>query len=90
MKLSATEIQAQLAHAAGWSVVNDEIRKQFTWANFVAAMQFVNKVAELAEQHGHHPDILIQWNRVTLTLSTHDAGGLTTKDFDLAKAANAL
>jgi 4a-hydroxytetrahydrobiopterin dehydratase len=60
------------------------IHKRFTFGNFKEAMAFVNQVAELAESADHHPDILVNYKRVTLTLSTHSAGGLTQKDFDLA------
>jgi 4a-hydroxytetrahydrobiopterin dehydratase len=67
-----------------------EIKKEFVFADFAAAMVFVNKVAELAEAEGHHPDILIEYNKVTLTLSTHDVGGLTEKDFALEKKIDAI
>ena len=57
---------------------------QYQFKDFVAAMAFVRAVADLAEKRQHHPDILIRWNKVTLSLSTHDAGGISQKDFDLA------
>ncbi len=59
-------------------------------ADFKDAMAFVNEVAQIAEARNHHPDITIQWNKITLTLSTHSAGGLTANDFDLARRINAL
>ena len=62
----------------------DQIERLFVFENFVDAMIFVNKVAEIAEEDSHHPDIRILYNRVTFTLSTHDAGGLTQKDFQMA------
>ena len=61
-------------------------RGRYRFADFRAALAFVNRVGELAERAGHHPDIDIRYNTVTLTLCTHDAGGLTTKDFELARA----
>ena len=66
------------------------IARTFQFKDFPAAMKFVNAVAELAEQAWHHPDIDIRWNKVTLTLTTHDAGGLTEKDFDLARKFDAV
>ena len=60
----------------------------FKFEDFLAAMRFVNKVAELAESAGHHPDIDIRYSKVRLALVTHDAGGLTSKDFDLAAQAD--
>jgi 4a-hydroxytetrahydrobiopterin dehydratase len=62
----------------------------FQFEDFPAAMKFVDAVAELAEQAWHHPDIDIRWNKVTLALTTHDAGGLTQKDFDLARQFDQL
>lgn len=59
--------------------------RQYEFKDFLSAMQFVNDVAALAEKHNHHPDIDIRWNKVTLTLTTHDAGGVTEKDISLAK-----
>jgi 4a-hydroxytetrahydrobiopterin dehydratase len=90
-KLSAHEAQKQLASLHGWSAnPAGEITKTYALAGFPQALLFVNAVGLLAEAAQHHPDILIQWNRVTLSLSTHDAGGLTTKDFDLAAKIDAL
>ena len=64
------------------------MQRTFSFENFVDAMSFVNRVADLAEDFQHHPDILIRYNKVTLTLSTHDAGGLTDKDFAFAREAD--
>jgi 4a-hydroxytetrahydrobiopterin dehydratase len=82
-KLSEDAIQRGLAGLA-WDREGDELIKVVTRKNFAEAMQFVNAVAELAEKANHHPDISISWNKVTLRLSTHDAGGLTQLDLDLA------
>jgi 4a-hydroxytetrahydrobiopterin dehydratase len=74
----------------GWTRVGEHIEKTVTRPDFAQAMAFVNRVAEVAEEKNHHPDIGISWNRVTLRLSTHDAGGLTALDFDLARAVDRL
>ena len=84
MALSQTEIQGKLRTIPGWERKDKAIQKRFTFGDFKEAIAFVNQVAELAESADHHPDILINYKRVTLTLSTHSAGGLTEKDFDLA------
>ena len=73
-----------------WKLSEKEINRQFVLKDFVAAMAFVNKIADAAESAGHHPDILIEWNKVSLKLSTHSAGGLTEKDFDLAQKINSF
>ncbi len=88
-RLSALAVKRHLARVKGWRQVGHAIQKQYTFANFKDAMFFVNTVAGLAEKAGHHPDITVNYNRVTLSLSTHDAGGLTRKDFDLAKRLEA-
>jgi 4a-hydroxytetrahydrobiopterin dehydratase len=67
-----------------WDREGDELVKTVTKKDFVEAMVFVNAVADLAEAANHHPDIAISWNKVTLHLTTHSAGGLTQADFDLA------
>ena len=88
-RLSTLAVKRHLARIKGWRQVGNVIRKQYTFSNFKEAMFFVNTVAGLAERAGHHPDITVNYNRVTLSLSTHDAGGLTQKDFDLAKGIEA-
>lgn len=84
-KLNAKQIEASLKDVPQWSSAGDAIQRTVQFANFVEAMAFVNTIAASAEKAQHHPDILIRYNKVTLTLSTHDAGGLTRKDFDFAK-----
>lgn len=85
MALSQTEIQGKLRTVPGWELSkNRAIHKKFTFGNFKEALAFVNKVGALAEQSDHHPDITINYNKVTVNLSTQSAGGLTQKDFDLA------
>jgi 4a-hydroxytetrahydrobiopterin dehydratase len=83
-KLTTEAVQVALKKLPGWSLKDEAIGKQYTWPSFPDAMKFVNLVADLAEQADHHPDILINYRRVTLTLSTHSEGGITQKDFDLA------
>ena len=82
--LSMPEIRQAQAAVPRWQRRGKTIRRELVFPDFVAAMKFVNAVARAAEKAQHHPDIDIRWNRVTLTLSTHDAGGLTANDFALA------
>ena len=83
-KLSYDEIEQRLGDLADWSLEGDQIRKTFQLASFPMAIAFVTQVGFLAEAANHHPDIDIRWRKVTLVLTTHDAGGLSAKDFDLA------
>ena len=87
-KLSEAEVKDRLTHHPDWTEVGGEIQRTFDFADFKASMRFVNDVADEAERVQHHPDILIRYSRVTLTVSTHDAGGITVKDFDLATFAD--
>lgn len=89
-KLKAGEIKSALATLPEWRRTGAVISRTFQFKDFVVAMKFVNRVAKLAEQAGHHPDIDIRWNKVTLALTTHDAGGLTEKDFQLARKVDRL
>jgi 4a-hydroxytetrahydrobiopterin dehydratase len=89
-KLNAAEIKSALAKIPGWKKKAAIISRKFQFKDFPAAMKFVNTVAKIAEKEQHHPDIDIRWNKVTLALTTHDAGGLTKKDFALAKKFDAL
>jgi 4a-hydroxytetrahydrobiopterin dehydratase len=88
--LDEENIISELARTPGWERAGDAIVRTVKLADFAAAMAFVNRVAEIAEAAGHHPDITIQWNKVILTLSTHSAGGLTGNDFALARQINEL
>ncbi|MFM1770317.1 MAG: hypothetical protein RJA22_2846 [Verrucomicrobiota bacterium] len=89
-KLTPAQIERALPEVPGWRRRAASLRRTFVFPDFVAAMKFTNAVARLAERAGHHPDIDIRWNRVTLVLTTHDAGGLTRRDFDLAARCSAL
>lgn len=88
--LSEAEINERLQGLTGWEQKGNEISKRFGLKNFVESVGFVNKVAILAEKADHHPDILIRYKNVTLTLSTHSEGGLTEKDFNLAREIEGL
>ncbi len=87
--LSDIAIQRELGSLSGWARRGDVLTRQYTFRNFVEAMRFVNHVADSAESMNHHPDIDIRYSKVTLTLSTHDAGGITQNDLDLARAIDA-
>jgi len=89
-RLSPREIKLALATVPAWSRHRHALRRTFEFRDFVTAIRFVNAVARAAEKAGHHPDLDIRWNRVTLTLTTHDAGGLTALDFELARRCDAL
>lgn len=88
--LTDEEITTALAGLPGWTRDGSAITTTVELADFRASMLYTGAVAYLAEEANHHPDILIQWNRVTLTLSTHSAGGLTRADMELARRIGAL
>lgn len=83
--LSDIEIQRDLGSLQGWSRKGDVLTRTYQFRNFAQSMEFVNRVASLAESANHHPDIDIRYSKVTLTLSTHDAGGITSNDVNLAR-----
>jgi len=84
MRLSDEEIEKHMSALKGWELAGNEIRKLYVFDTFGSAMTFVSRVATLAEEADHHPDFLIQYKKVTLTLTSHDSGGLTQRDFGLA------
>jgi 4a-hydroxytetrahydrobiopterin dehydratase len=88
--LSKSEVEAALHGLPAWQADGAEISRTFTLGNFVEAVEFVNRVTELAEEANHHPDVDIRWNKVTLRLSTHSKGGLTAADFALAAQIDKL
>lgn len=88
--LSDTEITAKLEQIPSWALYGQEIQLVRTFKNFVEAIAFVNQLVEPAERAGHHPDIAISYNKVTISLTTHDAGGLTKSDFELAAVISEL
>jgi len=83
-QLQAGELEQALRDAPGWDLAGGKLQREWTFPDFVAAMEFVNRVAEIAEDAGHHPDIDIRYNRVKLGLVTHDAGGITAMDAAMA------
>lgn len=88
--LSDSEISQQLQQLPGWTRQGDEIVNTFEFKDFVAAVDFVNQLVEPAESAGHHPDLTIAYNKVTVSLTTHDAGGITNQDFALAETISQL
>jgi 4a-hydroxytetrahydrobiopterin dehydratase len=83
--LEEEQIEAALAELGnGWSREGKEIVKQFELKDFVGSVDFVNRITPLAEEMNHHPDLAISWNKVTVSITNHSAGGLTPADFDLA------
>ena len=90
MKLSNQEIKSKVNNLRGWALKEGEIKKTFEFGNFLESIEFVNKIAPIAEKQKHHPDIEINYNKVTVSLSTHDEGGVTDKDITLAKTIDVL
>ena len=88
--LSPRQVSNRLAKLEQWAECGGSIQRTFQFADFVTSMKFVNEVALAAERVQHHPDILVRWNKVSLTLSTHDAGGITDKDFSFAADADRI
>jgi 4a-hydroxytetrahydrobiopterin dehydratase len=83
--LSDIAIQRELGSLRGWSRRGDTLTKTYTWRTFPDGIAFVERIAQVAERSQHHPDIDIRYTKVTCTLSTHDAGGITEKDIQLAR-----
>ncbi len=89
-KLSSPDLNAQLAQLDGWTIEADKLHKQFKFPSFVEAFGFMSSLALVSEAIGHHPEWFNVYNRVTIDLTTHDAGGITMKDIDWARKANEL
>ena len=87
-KLNPEQVEAKIAELPQWSLNGESLQRTFNFDDFVAAIAFVNRVADLAESMQHHPDIMIRYSKVTLTLTTHDASGLTENDFSFAHASD--
>jgi 4a-hydroxytetrahydrobiopterin dehydratase len=90
--LFRTEAENYLKEMPGWALDGNSkiISKEFTFADFAQAMEFANKIAALAEEEGHHPDLLVSWGKVKVELSTHSIGGLSKMDFSLAAKIEAI
>jgi 4a-hydroxytetrahydrobiopterin dehydratase len=84
-KLSDLEIQRSLGRLSGWSRRGDTLTKTFTFGRFADGIAFVTRVAKAADEMNHHPDIDVRYTKITMTLSTHDAGGITQSDLTLAE-----
>jgi 4a-hydroxytetrahydrobiopterin dehydratase len=83
------EVDQRLASLPGWRRDGKQLRKEYSFGSYMDGIAFVNRVAGLAEQQDHHPDLLVGYRRVTVTLSSHDAGGITARDLRLAEAIDA-
>ena len=89
--LTSKEINNRIKEYSGWEFLENQIGKEFQFKDFAEAINFVNKVGAVAEEMNHHPDIFLHsWNKVNITVSTHDKGGVTGNDFQLAKKVNDL
>lgn len=88
--LPEAEVARELATIAGWQREGGEIVRRFQFPDYMAGIEFVNRVARSAEAANHHPDIQIGWRKVTLRLSTHSQGGLTAQDFAMAREIDRL
>jgi 4a-hydroxytetrahydrobiopterin dehydratase len=85
-KLSPEQITENLKALPGWERKGEAITKQYTFKEFMDGIRFINRIAEIAEQMDHHPDMTVNYRRITFALSTHDQGGITEKDVKLAEA----
>lgn len=90
MVLNATELNQKIQELPDWKIKDNTLTKTFEFKDFVTAIDFVNQLVEPAESAGHHPDLAISYNKVSVSLTTHDAGGITQKDFDLAREISQL
>lgn len=88
--LGDEEIGARLERLELWERAGDALRRQFTLEDFVGSVELVNRIAGVAEEMNHHPDLSISWSKVTVSLSTHSQGGITERDFELAERIDAL
>ncbi len=88
--MSDEEARELLAQVLGWRLADKKITRQFKFKNFQETMKFVNQVAEIAEQEGHHPDMHVHWGSVELEFTTHTIGGLSENDFIMAAKVNSL
>ena len=84
--MTDAEIEQRLADLEDWEAENNNLKKHFEFENFADALAFVNRVGAIAEKRDHHPDVLFGWGYAEFFLTTHDAGGITERDFQLAKA----
>ena len=90
MRLSQTDIDEELKNLLGWSVVNEKLHKEFQFDSFNQAFGFMTRAAMEIEKMNHHPEWFNVYNKITIELTTHDAGGITKNDINLAKILNSL
>lgn len=90
MRFSEGQLATELSSLNGWAPEGQAIRKSFEFKDFTSAIRFANEVAELAERLKHHPDIMIHYNKVILSLSSHDSGGVTSRDIKLATQIDSI
>ena len=88
--LDPDAVADRLQSLSGWMSEDGTLRKQYTFPNFVSAVDFVNRVTTVAEEQNHHPDLFVSWGKVVVRLSSHDVGGITARDFRLAAALDQL
>ncbi len=88
--MTRSDIDKMITQIPGWKLDGEAIKKEWQFRNFSEAMVFINKIADLAEQHDHHPELYNVYNKVSLKFSTHDAGGLTLRDFKMAAEIDKL
>jgi 4a-hydroxytetrahydrobiopterin dehydratase len=89
-RLSEQEIESRLGELDGWAREGDAIVKEFKLDDFVGSVDFINRLAPVAEEMNHHPDLSVSWNKVKVSITTHSEGGLTENDFELAKSIDPL
>lgn len=89
-RLDSNEVDERLAGLEGWSRQGEAIVNEYKRGSFLGSLEFVNRIAPVAEDMNHHPDLAISWDTVTVTITTHSEGGLTDKDFVLAERVDAL
>lgn len=90
--LTSDELKAELLHLTGWKLAggNRHLYKRFDFQSYTSVIQFVNRIAAIAEEHNHHPEMTVTFGGVGVAFTTHDAGGLTKADFDAARAVDSL
>jgi 4a-hydroxytetrahydrobiopterin dehydratase len=89
-KLTLEEIEENLTDLRDWTVANEKLARKFTFKNFAESLAFINRIGAIAEAEDHHPDILFGWGYAEIFITTHDAGGITERDFALARKINQI
>lgn len=89
-RLSDEDMESRLGELDGWTREGVAIVKEFKLDDFVSSVDFINRLAPVAEEMNHHPDLQVSWNKVTVSITTHSEGGLTENDFELAKSIDPL